>query len=97
MIVIILVMGDFNARTGEKIDWVEHESIMNCPFSLNYVKDYKIGNRMSMDRTVNAAGQTLLDTCLATGLRILNGRHGKDSGTGKFNYTSLLRPLSIII
>ena len=80
----ILVMGDFNARTGERIDWVEHDSIMNFPFSLDCVKDYKIGNRMSMDHTVNAAGQTLLDTCIATGLRILNGRNGKDSGTGKF-------------
>ena len=39
----ILVMGDFNDRTGEKIDWVEHDSIMNFLFSLNYVKDYKIG------------------------------------------------------
>ena len=42
--------------------------------------DYKFGKRVLMDCNVNCAGQTLL---ISTGLRIVNGRHGNSTDTGK--------------
>ena len=33
-------------------------------------------------KTVNTTGQILIDTCIATGLRIVNGRIGSDEGIG---------------
>ena len=37
-------------------------------------------------RDTNAYGSALLDLCKSTGLRILNGRFGKDVNIGKFTY-----------
>ena len=59
-------------------------NVITFSFSKDCDDDYKIGKRVSMDHTVNSAGEILLDVCISTGLRILNGRHGNDSNTGKF-------------
>ena len=32
---------------------------------------------------MNSSGQILIDMCIATGLRILNGKLGSDKGIGK--------------
>ena len=53
------------------------------PLPHEYIFDKDIKPRVSMDKIVNSSGQMLIDTCIATGLRILNGRLGLDEGIGK--------------
>ena len=48
----------------------------------DYVMDDAI-ERNSQDKTVNDYGKILLDFCISTGLRIVNGRCGTDKGIGK--------------
>ena len=55
----------------------------NVPLLYEYTFDKDIKPRVSMDKFVNSSGQMLIDTCIATGLRILNGRLGLDKGIGK--------------
>ena len=59
------------------------DSGINLTFSQQYIVDSTIEPRSSMDPVVNQCGHTLLDTCISTGLRIVNGRHGMDNGIGK--------------
>ena len=76
-------MGDLNARTGERTDWVQMDSL--SPYlPVDYTVDYNVGKRTSMDHVVNKAGLILLDTCVASGLRILNGRHSGDKDIGRY-------------
>ena len=77
----VIIMGDLNARTGTKQDWAEYNNIRTFPLPKDFDDDYKIGMRVLMDRIVNSAGQILLDVCISTALRILNGCHGNDSDT----------------
>ena len=79
----IVVMGDLNARTGEKPDWIEMDEMKGVPLPDVYVVDDDIKPRVSMDKTVNTCGERLIDICVATGLKIVNGRFGKDEGTGR--------------
>ena len=41
-------------------------------------------SRASQDKVINEYGNYLLNFCQASGLRIMNGRIGSDSGIGKF-------------
>lgn len=70
----ILLMGDFNARTGELIDYVEFDDD-NLRYSLpsNYVTD-SLHRRLSMDKTVHKYGRKLVNISLNNNLFILNGR-----------------------
>ena len=53
------------------------------PLPDEYVVDDDIKPRVSMDKTVNTCGERLIDICITTGLKIVNGRFGKDEGTGR--------------
>ena len=73
-----LLNGDFNARTGTRTDYVEHESLLNSGFLPDdYVQD-QVLDRKSCDKNINEHGRLLLDMCKATGFRILNGRKDQD-------------------
>ena len=79
----LIIMGDLNARTGEKCDWIELDDRDNLPLPDEYAVDTCIKPRVSMDKNVNSCGERLIDICIATGLKIVNGRFGTDEGLGK--------------
>ena len=82
----ILIAGDLNARILNHIDFIVNESIKKCnshetlEYLLpdNYNTDYNI-NRCSVDKILNAQGQQLIDLCIASQVRVLNGRFVGDS------------------
>ena len=80
-----LVAGDFNARTADKPDYVELDNITYLPLPENYTADTNT-KRASQDAKapVTEYGHKLLNLCIATGLRIMNGRLGSDKDVGKF-------------
>ncbi|KAL4447354.1 hypothetical protein ABPG77_007387 [Micractinium sp. CCAP 211/92] len=64
----IILTGDLNARTGSLPDWPEDGEASCTP-------------RTSMDTApANSHGRSLLQLCIAAGLRICNGRCGPSSG-----------------
>ena len=73
----IMIIGDLNARIAEKYDFIENENDGNDPFMQilpdNYTTDFNI-KRNSFDKIFNTQGQGLIDLCIASQLRILNGR-----------------------
>lgn len=70
----IMLVGDFNARTGTELDFITNDSATHIPIHYNYKEDSDIGSRNNMDSKVCEAGNKLLSICRASGLRILNGR-----------------------
>ncbi|CAC5369983.1 unnamed protein product [Mytilus coruscus] len=89
----IVLIGDLNARTGQRADYIVNDSdhINNFDgFDLlpeNYITDSEI-KRNNQDTSVNIVGTKLLDLCLSSRLRLLNGRFLGDS-LGYYTYTSM--------
>lgn len=79
----IILTGDFNARTGNKLDYISGDSASHIPVNNDaYIIDTAVGQRHSRDNTVDSRGKDLLELCIANKLRITNGRtfgdtHGK--------------------
>ena len=74
----ILLMGDFNARTGKYSDSVCHEGnniIVNDQSEYSYCPI----RRNSYDNELNSHGKRLLDICRSADLKILNGRVSGDT------------------
>ena len=67
-------MGDLNAHAGEMNDWIALDQTDNLPLPYDYTVDTENSARNSKDKIVNASGQLLIDACIATGMRIVNGR-----------------------
>lgn len=74
----IILLGDLNARIGEKDDFSVEYITANIPLPQSYSFD-KPSPRKNQDNTVNACGRQLLELCKVSGLRILNGRTAGDS------------------
>ena len=70
----IILQGDFNARTGQKIDFIQPdpflEDILNCPLT-NCGKS--LPRRNSEDNRTNKRGEELLDFCKTNEYAIVNG------------------------
>ena len=70
--------GDFNARTGNKSDFVEDDIIEYTEnhnyLSSDYISDYFNLGRFSLDKTVNDFGKCLTDLCSVLNIHIMNGR-----------------------
>ena len=66
----ILIMGDFNARTGNLIDSIELDG-----------ESINVLTRHNKDDKVNTNGRMLTDFCKATEILIVNGRVGENSGS----------------
>ena len=69
----MVVMGDFNARTGTMQDYIDIDG-----------EDRQPSERTNKDSKVNTNGRALIDVCKTTDMMILNGRSGKDRGVGNF-------------
>lgn len=73
----ILLVGDLNARICYRSDFIENEDELSGTLQNilpdEYICDFNI-NRNSVDSVFNSQGQQLLDLCIASQLRVLNGR-----------------------
>ena len=82
-----------NSRCGERYDFMYDTDSFGryLPTLENDYADcgqYDIPFRFTMDNSVNNSGIQLLDFCISTDLRIVNGRIGDDSGCGCYTYMS---------
>ena len=80
----VVLVGDFNARTGTEIDFLIDEHNNFIP-SDDPPLPTEIPNRKSFDNQVNEHGKCLLQICKSLDLRILNGRCKGDS-LGKITF-----------
>ena len=82
-----IIGGDFNARSGTLKDFIS-ESEADKAF-LNLSDEYEIdkitSSRNNQDIHINSYGENLIDLCISTRMRILNGRTLGDL-QGKFTY-----------
>ena len=83
----IILCGDLNARTGSEPDFIINDiNDIHVPMYDNYICDIIQDLRCSYDAKVDSRGKQLLDLCIASKLRILNGRMWGDSYMyGKFS------------
>ena len=80
----IVLMGDFNARTGTENDFIVEGLNDFIPHD-NFPLPRQIPNRNSFDGHINEHGKTLIEICKSLDLRILNGRCKGDS-LGKITF-----------
>ena len=81
-----MLSGDFNARTGCALDYIEVDANIHIPGDMPILK-HNLRKRNNYDNQINDHGKTLLDICKTCDLRILNGRTKGDS-FGKISYHS---------
>ena len=88
----ILMMGDFNSRTGEQndINILDHSDILDnykFPNILNILEKANIPlERKNNDKKSNNNGTKLINMCKNTETCIVNGRIGHDKGIGNFTF-----------
>ena len=68
----LILMGDFNARSGNLSDSSDNPELP------------PITPRFSMDKKVDTYGRNLIKMCRELDLKIVNGCHGSDNKTGNF-------------
>lgn len=79
----VAMCGDFNARTGNQLDYIAGDNSRYIPVDDKYIEDIGIPFRRSQDLKIDDRGKRLLDLCISARLRILNGRTLGDIN-GKF-------------
>ena len=94
---IFLLLGDFNSRTNNLIDYIEIDEYICTHFNsdelfFEYEKEISIFfndqqncvsiHRRNSDTGINNYGYRLLDLCKCTNLYILNERTARDNGIG---------------
>ena len=76
----VAIVGDFNARTAGRNDYIESDStsevVSNCDL-FTYIPDAIMPDRTNLDPVVNEYGLKLISMCKSSGLRIQNGRWEK--------------------
>lgn len=80
----IMLLGDFNARTGIHDDYIKHDDDGSHITDEEYIVDETCPKRNNSDLFPNKQGHNMLDICITHRLRILNGR---TSGDLMGNYT----------
>lgn len=76
----LMICGDFNARTGNLDDFISNDGANHLPI-YDYRPDTVIKHRYSKDSVVDRRGKDLVDLCIGTQMRLLNGRlFGDNSG-----------------
>jgi len=92
----IILLGDFNSRTGHVSDFVSFEDIIvdDCGIEIagndSFTTKHNLEllnittDRYNLDGTTNNNGHKLIDLCKDLNLNIVNGRFGSDHGVGNF-------------
>lgn len=105
----IMILGDLNARTGNKSDHIRNDSDRYLPINnLNiYNRDEQLETRNNQDIQLNPRGQSLIDLCISSQIRIMNGRTlgdlsgrftcHKHNGSSTVDYCLTSEPLSQLI
>jgi hypothetical protein len=71
----IILCGDMNARSGSEPDFIQNDNYdIYVPVNDDYVYDLVQEKRQSQDDKIDSRGKQLLELCIATQMRILNGR-----------------------
>ena len=76
-------MEDFNTRSGTLSDCITNDSPIHLPLPPEYTSD-EVWLRVSEDKKVNNYGKELINLCISSRLRIMNGRIGMDKGQRVF-------------
>ena len=80
----VILCGDLNARVGNLLDYIMNDSSPHIEqYYSGYESDNAIPQRTNQDVQTNTQGKRLIDLCISSGIRILNGRHNGDP-SGKF-------------
>lgn len=96
----VLLIGDFNARTGLLSDFVDIEEniaeeggldphsndifLSRAELAANNI----ITNRHNVDQRTNNNGFKLIELCKNLNIKIINGRFGSDTGIGEYTFHS---------
>lgn len=84
-----LLMGDLNARTGDRMDYFTFDrNIPELQTVEDLLDDSHMSPRVSNDKHVNNFGVKLIDFCKVNTLRIANGRLFKDQNVGDFTFVN---------
>ena len=85
-------MGDFNATTNTANDYVMSSKADNqhIPLPIDNYIDTPLMRNNSDKRSLNNHGKSLIDLCIAGGIRILNGRKLGDMMGNYTCYTVLM-------
>ena len=70
---VVMIIGDFNGRIANKLDYIEQDRYVQTIDSYDYIPDVPLP-RASIDTVSNAQGTQLLDLCKSTSVNIVNGR-----------------------
>ena len=82
----ISIMGDLNARTAERSDFIQDKNIVPVLEEYEVFLHDEASIRTSCDKGVNKSCLELLELCKVYVLRICNGRQGSDNGIGNFTF-----------
>ena len=90
----IILLGDFNARTGILSDILEiesnifHSDFLEVETNISQkLEMYGINSvRSNLDLITNNNGISLIDLCQSLDMKIVNGRCGSDKGIGNFTF-----------
>lgn len=82
----VYLLGDTNARTGSKDDFILNDGLITDNGALSIVT---LLPRVSSDTGTNRFGEYLIELCKSLKIRIVNGRVWDDVGVGKLTHTTV--------
>ena len=97
----VLLMGDFNARTKNKQDFLEEDKFLmhHFEFDKGMISHFSVSSILdqcklpkkctSQDKVINNEGNKLIDICKSNKLFILSGRCGTDKNIGAMTFRYL--------
>ena len=85
----VFLCGDFNARVGNKCDYIVNDRLIQDLDEIDYHPDVSL-YRATQDMYINAHGRKLLELCKSTNVRIVNGRLYGDRGIGSYTFCNTL-------